>query len=84
MRIALVAPLAEAVPPKLYGGTERVVSWLAEELVRQAQGHLVHERGVAHGGNLFHLGAATPQTCGNPLSPWQHAAHVAGGGPARQ
>ena len=27
MRIALVAPLAEAVPPKLYGGTERVVSW---------------------------------------------------------
>jgi glycosyltransferase involved in cell wall biosynthesis len=39
MRIALVAPLAEAVPPKLYGGTERVVSWLAEELVRQ--GHRV-------------------------------------------
>lgn len=39
MRIALVAPLAEAVPPKLYGGTERVVSWLAEELVKQ--GHAV-------------------------------------------
>src|ERR1700737_3217248 len=39
MRIALVAPLAEAVPPKLYGGIERVVSWLAEELVRQ--GHRV-------------------------------------------
>lgn len=38
MRIALVAPLAEAVPPKLYGGTERVVSWLAEELVRQGHG----------------------------------------------
>src|SRR5271166_6316570 len=35
MRIALVAPLAEAIPPKLYGGTERAVSWLAEELVRQ-------------------------------------------------
>lgn len=35
MRIAQVAPLAEAVPPKLYGGTERVVSWLTEELVRQ-------------------------------------------------
>jgi hypothetical protein len=34
MRIALVAPLAEAVPPKFYGGTERVVSWLAEELVK--------------------------------------------------
>jgi glycosyltransferase involved in cell wall biosynthesis len=39
MRIAQVAPLAEAVPPKLYGGTERVVSWLTEELV--AQGHHV-------------------------------------------
>jgi glycosyltransferase involved in cell wall biosynthesis len=39
MRIALVAPLAEAVPPKFYGGTERVVSWLADELVRQ--GHRV-------------------------------------------
>lgn len=33
MRIALVAPLLEAVPPKLYGGTERVVSVLTEELV---------------------------------------------------
>lgn len=39
MRIALVAPLAEAVPPKLYGGTERVVALLADELVRR--GHLV-------------------------------------------
>ncbi len=37
MRIAQVAPLAEAVPPKLYGGTERVVAWLTEELV--ALGH---------------------------------------------
>jgi glycosyltransferase involved in cell wall biosynthesis len=33
MRIAQVAPLAESVPPKLYGGTERVVSWLTEELI---------------------------------------------------
>ena len=40
MRIALVAPLAEAVPPKLYGGTERVVSWLAEELVDKGTGLL--------------------------------------------
>ncbi|MGA8769337.1 MAG: glycosyltransferase family 4 protein [Rhodomicrobium sp.] len=39
MRIAQVAPLAERVPPKLYGGTERVVSWLTEELV--ALGHEV-------------------------------------------
>jgi glycosyltransferase involved in cell wall biosynthesis len=34
MRIAQISPLAEAVPPKLYGGTERVVSYLTEELVR--------------------------------------------------
>jgi glycosyltransferase involved in cell wall biosynthesis len=34
MRIAQVAPLCESVPPELYGGTERVVSWLTEELVR--------------------------------------------------
>ncbi len=35
MRIAQVAPLYESVPPKYYGGTERVVSHLTEELVRQ-------------------------------------------------
>ena len=39
MRIAQVAPLYESVPPKLYGGTERIVSYLTEELVRQ--GHHV-------------------------------------------
>jgi glycosyltransferase involved in cell wall biosynthesis len=39
MRIAQVAPLYESVPPKLYGGTERVVCYLTEELVRQ--GHQV-------------------------------------------
>ncbi|WP_233882281.1 glycosyltransferase family 4 protein [Paraburkholderia flagellata] len=35
MRIAQIAPLHEAVPPKLYGGTERVVSYLTEALVEQ-------------------------------------------------
>ncbi len=35
MKIAQVAPLYESVPPALYGGTERVVSYLTEELVRQ-------------------------------------------------
>jgi glycosyltransferase involved in cell wall biosynthesis len=39
MRIAQVAPLFESVPPKLYGGTERIVSYLTDELVRQ--GHEV-------------------------------------------
>src|SRR5204862_4057755 len=35
VRIAIVSPLFESVPPRLYGGTERVVSYLTEELVRQ-------------------------------------------------
>jgi glycosyltransferase involved in cell wall biosynthesis len=39
MQIAQIAPLFESVPPRLYGGTERVVFWLTEELVRQ--GHTV-------------------------------------------
>ena len=39
MRIAQVAPVIESVPPEHYGGTERVVSWLTEELVRR--GHAV-------------------------------------------
>jgi glycosyltransferase involved in cell wall biosynthesis len=39
LRIALVSPLFESVPPKFYGGTERVISYLVEELV--ARGHEV-------------------------------------------
>lgn len=50
MRIAQVAPLFESVPPRGYGGTERVVSWLTEELVRQ--GHEV---------TLFASGDSTTQ-----------------------
>jgi glycosyltransferase involved in cell wall biosynthesis len=37
MQIAQIAPLTEAIPPQLYGGTERVIHWLTEELV--ALGH---------------------------------------------
>ena len=39
MKIAQVSPLTESVPPRLYGGTERIVSYLTEELVRE--GHRV-------------------------------------------
>lgn len=39
MKIAQIAPLFESVPPRLYGGTERVVHYLTEELVKQ--GHQV-------------------------------------------
>jgi hypothetical protein len=37
MKITQIAPLSESAPPRLYGGTERVVSYLTEELV--GQGH---------------------------------------------
>lgn len=58
MRIAQVAPLYESVPPKFYGGTERVVSFLTEELVRQ--GHDV---------TLFASGDSVTQANLVPISP---------------
>jgi len=54
MRIAQVPPLFESIPPKLYGGTERVVSYLTEELVQQ--GHEVTLFGTKDsvtGANLY-------------------------------
>jgi glycosyltransferase involved in cell wall biosynthesis len=60
LRIAQIAPLYESVPPKLYGGTERIVAYLVEELVRR--GHQV---------TLFASGDSTvnaPVTAGLPQS----------------
>src|SRR4029450_11304938 len=45
MRIAQVAPLHEACPPRFYGGTERVVSYLTEELVRGGHDVTLFPRG---------------------------------------
>jgi glycosyltransferase involved in cell wall biosynthesis len=45
VKIAQVAPLYERVPPKYYGGTERVVSYLSEELVRQGHEVTLFARG---------------------------------------
>ena len=59
MRIAQVAPLAEAVPPKLYGGTERVVSYLTEELV--TQGHDVTLFASGDSGTSAKLVSCVPQ-----------------------
>lgn len=63
MRIAQIAPLTEAIPPKLYGGTERVISWLTEELV--AFGHDV---------TLFASGDS--QTSGKLIAVWPKALRV--------
>jgi len=59
MRIAQIAPLWESVPPKRYGGTERVVSYLTEELVRQ--GHDVTLFASGDSRTLGRLWAACPQ-----------------------
>ncbi|MCC2643106.1 MAG: putative Glycosyl transferase, group 1 [Nitrospira sp.] len=58
MRIAQIAPLWESVPPVLYGGTERVVSFITEELVRQ--GHEV---------TLFASGDSTTKARLVPICP---------------
>src|ERR1700730_6871326 len=65
MRIAQIAPLTEAVPPKLYGGTERVVHWLTEELV--ALGHDV---------TLFASGDSITSATLEPM--WDQALRLSG------
>src|SRR5437016_3493146 len=65
MHIAQIAPLTEAIPPKLYGGTERVVSWLTEELI--ALGHDV---------TLFASGDS--RTSARLAAPWPRALRLDG------
>ena len=60
MRIAQVAPLYESVPPKYYGGTERVVSYLTEELVRE--GHEVTHFASGGSETKARLVAACPRS----------------------
>jgi len=67
LRIAQVAPLYEAVPPKLYGGTERIVAYLTDELVRR--GHAV---------TLFASGDSTSSARLEPVVPT--ALRLAGAG----
>lgn len=67
MRIAQVSPLAESVPPQLYGGTERVVGWLTDELVRQ--GHEV---------TLFASGDS--RTAARLVPGWPRALRLSGAG----
>jgi len=59
MRIAQIAPLAEPVPPEMYGGTERVVSLLTEELVRR--GHEVTLFASGDSETAARLVAVTPE-----------------------
>ena len=53
MKIAQIAPLWESVPPKLYGGTERIVSYLTEELVRQGHDVTLFASGTLIGSRIL-------------------------------
>ncbi|MEX2496814.1 MAG: glycosyltransferase family 4 protein [Woeseia sp.] len=73
MRIAQIAPLIESVPPRLYGGTERVVSYLTEELVQQ--GHEVTLFASADSQTCARLVACAPSALRlepRSLDPWPH------------
>ena len=72
MRIAQVAPLVESVPPRLYGGTERIVSYLTEELVEL--GHEVTLFASGDSQTRARLRAGSPRalrfdrTCRDPIA----------------
>lgn len=76
MRIAQIAPLAESVPPKLYGGTERVVSYLTEELVALGHDVTLFASGDSHtGARLVPICPSALRLCGRCLDPLAY--HVA-------
>jgi glycosyltransferase involved in cell wall biosynthesis len=75
LRIAQVAPLYESVPPKLYGGTERVVAYLAEEL--SARGHEVILFASGDSTAAARLEASQPRALrAAGLVPWGSSLHL--------
>jgi glycosyltransferase involved in cell wall biosynthesis len=72
LRIAQVAPLFESVPPRLYGGTERIVSYLTEELVRQGHDVTLFASGDSETGARLKAGCARSlrldRECKDPLA----------------
>ena len=71
MRIAQVAPLIESVPPRYYGGTERVVHYLTEELVRLGHEVTLYASGdsctSAHLRSVCECGLRLDPNCADPL-----------------
>src|SRR5256712_13513086 len=81
MRIAQFAPLYESVPPRLYGGTERVVSWLADELVERGHEVTLFASGDSH--TQARLVSAWPRAVRlDPAQPDAFALHTLGLGRA--
>ena len=74
LRIAQIAPLSESVPPKLYGGTERVVANLCDELIHQ--GHEVTLFASGDSKTLATLVPACPQALRLSASPDPLAIHL--------
>ena len=75
MRIAQVAPLYERVPPKLYGGTERIVSYLTEELVKQGHDVTLFGASPRIGGKLqSDRDVHRHGTCSPTIAVLQHSA----------
>jgi glycosyltransferase involved in cell wall biosynthesis len=73
MKIAQIAPLIESVPPKLYGGTERVVSYLTEELVRQGHDVTLFASGDScTSAELVACAPAALRLCANVHDPFPH------------
>ncbi|MEW9856620.1 glycosyltransferase family 4 protein [Novosphingobium sp. M1R2S20] len=73
MKIAQIAPIAESVPPRLYGGTERIVSYLTEELVRQGHDVTLFAAGDSRtSANLVPIGASALRLDPNVRDPIPH------------
>jgi glycosyltransferase involved in cell wall biosynthesis len=72
VRIAQVAPLFESVPPKLYGGTERIVSYLTEDLVRRGHDVTLYASGDSETSARLRAACAhslrLDRDCRDPLS----------------
>lgn len=73
MRIAQIAPLTESVPPKFYGGTERVISFLTEELVRLGHDVTLFASGDSQtAANLVPCCEKALRTDSRVRDPWPH------------
>jgi len=73
LRIAQIAPLIEAVPPRLYGGTERVVYYLTEQLVRMGHDVTLFASGDSHTSARLVPGAPQALRLDESVrDPWPH------------
>ena len=73
MKIAQIAPLYESVPPQAYGGTERVVHYLTEELVRQGHDVTLFASGDSRSSAQLVNGCAKALRLTNVLAPSESA-----------